>query len=389
MSEYIQSLMGSNPNDPFAPTPPSMTEILLRGLAGSLPPVGQMQVRNTGLGRTVGTGLRLGGSLAGIIGEEMSKRRQDPLGRVLPVAQDVITGLRDVRLPGQTLDVGGPVPSTPPPSLFQARAPMEFPGEPPQLDIPGRKAASIEEARQYLSPALSNKFTALQYAAPQTLQHAFPDAIKEQQRQLNEFALQKAPIEVTEARRKQEEGVAEKAREDQFRAKARTYMAILDPTAKDYARQAATGLAKIAAESGVLGKTGLFGEFMNLASAEIRLEIQKAQAAVLAQHRKTVQGNIEDRTKKNMELKALNLQGLTIQRQITDIDRRIDTAGYQEGMEGMVKNLNKRRERLMADLAEVQEKATALSGGASSNAADMLQLQNMIGELLTQQETGY
>ena len=43
----------------------------------------------------------------------------------------------------------------------------------------------------------------------------------------------------------------------------------------------------------------------------------------------------------------------------------------------------------MADLAEVQEKATALSGGASSNAADMLQLQNMIGELLTQQETGY
>lgn len=379
MSEYIQGLMQANPNDPFAPAAPSMTEILLRGIAGALPPPGQLRVRDTGLGRTAGLGLRLGGSLAGIIGEEMARRRADPLGRILPVAQEVVTGLRNVQVPGENLQIGGPAPVAPPPGLFQARAPTEFPGEPPELQLPGRKAASIEEARQYLDPALGTKFAALELAAPQTLQRAFPDAIKEQQRQLNEFALKKAPIEVSEAQRKQQEAVADQAREDQFRARAQSFMSILDPKAKDYARQAANGLAKIAAEVGVLGKTGLFGEFMNLANAEVRLEIQKAQAATLAEYRKLQRESVEERTKKARELQGLNATRLSIQNQITNIDKKLDMViGTTDKAEAArAAQMAKQRDRLMKDLQAVQERAAGVAGLESDTNA-LLEMQKMM-----------
>ena len=160
--EGISGAMAPDPNNPFPVPPPSFIEYPLAFLGG----LGQHP--------RAGPVTRGLSALSGFAGQEMGRRRADPMGRILPVAQEVVQGLRDVTLPGQTLQVGGPVPATPPPGLLQGRPPTEFPEEPPTFDLPGQKATSIEQARQYLSPALGQKFAALQLAAPQTLQHAFP-----------------------------------------------------------------------------------------------------------------------------------------------------------------------------------------------------------------------
>ena len=407
MSEYIQGLMAGNPNDPFPAKPPSFTEMLHRGLAASLPPAGQMQVANTGLGRTVGTGLRLGGSLAGIVGEEMGKRRQDPLGRILPLAERVTGALGDVRIP--EISVPGQqvifAPPGPPESPFGLEKPSQNFAMPPGLSLTGgeggfaqppglstlppqgvgltmpgiessRRARSLAEAAPRLSAENKRGLIALQLAAPQTIkgEDLFLDPIPEQTRQLNELKLRAAPIEMREAERKRELSIADEARKNNFRQQAAAFMSGLDRSDKNYTQKVARGLLDIAARTDVQDTKSLLAEFINMNNAEVRLEIQKGQAAALANYRATVQKAITEREKNRTRMQSLNATGLAIQRQIQDIDKKLD-AGFiantkqeTEDQKKYTAELNRRRKKLMDNLAEIQNKVSGMAGIESGTA---------------------
>lgn len=124
--EGISGNMAPDPNNPFPTPPPNFIEYPLAFLGG----IGQHPQAGP-----VTRGLS---GLAGFTGQEIAKRRTDPFQRALAASQAGIEAAKGITVPvpGQTLSVGGPVPTTSPPGLFQARPPTEFPEEPPQFDTP-------------------------------------------------------------------------------------------------------------------------------------------------------------------------------------------------------------------------------------------------------------
>src|SRR3990167_640121 len=81
MGDILQNAFGGQTDNPFQVPAPTMQEILFRTLASSLPPPGKLQVPNTIGGRLLGTGARLAGGLAGVMGTELERQRLDELTR--------------------------------------------------------------------------------------------------------------------------------------------------------------------------------------------------------------------------------------------------------------------------------------------------------------------
>lgn len=110
MSDYLQNMFGGQPTNPFQIPPPTMQEILFRTLASSLPPPGRLQVPNTVGGRILGTGARLVGGLADVMGSELGRQRLDELSRKYGVNQELI---REARRSFQSTEPEGEPPSIP------------------------------------------------------------------------------------------------------------------------------------------------------------------------------------------------------------------------------------------------------------------------------------
>lgn len=357
--EGVSSLIpAQDPNNPLPTPPPSFIEYPLAFLGG----IGQHPKAGP-----VTRGLS---GLSGFAGQEMARRRNDPLDRVLPVAERVIRAIGDVNIPGAIV----PSQTIPEPPSFTG-VESQLPPVPPNYPAfqSSRKAVNLAEARPHLSPQITRELAALQLFYPQTVQREdlFIDPLKEQQRQLGEIALKKGPIEIREAARKETEAIAQRGREDRARELSAQFMSTLQPTDKDYAQKAVRGLTRIAAQTGAQDVKGLITEFLNLNTAEINLEIQKSRAAELANYRKITQSGIEARAKIETELKALNQARLVTQTQIADIDKKMDLnfGSRDKEMQAYLKVLEKRRVQLTKKLREIEDKASSLAGVSSDEKA--------------------
>ena len=87
MGDILQNAFGGQTDNPFQVPAPTMQEILFRTLAGSLPPAGQLKVPGTVGGRILGTGARVIGSLADVMGSELTRQRIDPNSRQIQIQQ--------------------------------------------------------------------------------------------------------------------------------------------------------------------------------------------------------------------------------------------------------------------------------------------------------------
>lgn len=152
MGDLLQNLWG--PQSEFQAPPPSMMELALRAAGGLLPPPGQLKVAPTGLGRFLGGATRIGGTLGGIVGEEMAKRRLAPENWAFPLAERAMAELKGVRVPTEVNVPRETFPVFPYPE--EGNEPVastyEFPGATLTGPTITRPARNLPEAMAYSSP---------------------------------------------------------------------------------------------------------------------------------------------------------------------------------------------------------------------------------------------